>query len=305
MEVKALTNLKSSVTATTLQSNSVNEINLMELKKTVDTLKLKAYSVNTIELYKSELLQLMRILQDRLIYELKENHIKSYLLWLLQNKRTSESKVQTTLNALKFYFEQVLGNPKLFFAIPRPKKPIQLPTVYSGKEVKQIITSVDNIKHKTILMLGYAAGLRVSEIVNLKIKDIDSYRMVVLVRRAKGKKDRMVMLSEKLLQQLRGYYLHYKPKNYLFEGQSSEKYNTRSAQAIFKTAKLETGIDRKGGIHGLRHIFATHLLMQGTDLLIIQELLGHNSIKTTIRYTHVSTKHISQISSPLDKLGWD
>ena len=282
----------------------VNSQNLIELEKTVSFLRLKAYSENTIRLYRGELVQVMRLLKEHYIFDLNQDQVKSYLLWLLQTRKCSEFKVHATLNALKFYFQTVLGNAEIMFDVPRPKKPLQLPAVYSGKEVVKLISRVENLKHRTILMLGYAAGLRVSEIVALKISDIDSSRMVIHVRRAKGKKDRIVMLSERLLELLRIYYIRYRPGGYLFEGQYGDMYSIRSVQAIFQDAKTRAGIGRKGGIHGLRHSFATHLLEQGTDLRVIQELLGHHDIKTTIRYTHVSVKHIGQVTSPLDKLEW-
>ena len=286
----------------TLTAFHINDKNLRQLGVMIKTLLLKAYSQNTIALYRSEVLYLMRLLGERSIEILTQNQIKSYLLWLLQAKNYSEAKVHTAINALKFYFEQVLYKPKMFFEIPRPKKPFKLPTIHSQNEVKRIIKAVTNIKHITMLMTGYAGGLRISEIVNLKIKDIDSERMVINIRNAKGKKDRQVSLSPLLLKQLRIYYKDYHPKEYLFEGMDGGMYSVRSLQQVFKAAKKSSGNQKSGGIHSLRHSFATHLLEQGTDIKIIQELLGHNSLKTTEKYTHVSKKLISKIESPLDKL---
>jgi site-specific recombinase XerD len=145
-------------------------------------------------------------------------------------------------------------------------------------------------------------GLRVSEIVNLKITDIDSGNMQVFIERAKGKKDRYANLPESILEQLRTYYKQYKPTKYLFEGQYGEQYSIRSAQQVFKTAMKKAKINKEVGIHGLRHSFATHLLENGTDIKFIQELLGHNDIKTTLRYTHVSEKSLKKIKSPLDNM---
>jgi site-specific recombinase XerD len=153
-----------------------------------------------------------------------------------------------------------------------------------------------------MLMLAYSAGLRVSEIVNLKIEDVDSNRMTIFVARAKGKKDRINALSPKLLAELRKYYKEYKPAIYLFEGPDKAQYSVRSVQEVFTKAKQNAGIRNKGGIHTLRHSYATHLLESGTDIRFIQELLGHNSINTTLRYTHVSTRSIRNIKSPLDDL---
>lgn len=151
-------------------------------------------------------------------------------------------------------------------------------------------------------MIGYAAGLRVSEIVGLKITDIDSARMVVYVRNAKGKKDRQVGLSETLLPFLRAYYVQYKPKEYLFEGQKGGPYSTRSLQLILKGAKQKAGITKQGSMHALRHSFATHLLEGGTDVTLMQKRLGHYDIKTTLRYTHVSKTLLENVQSPFDKL---
>ncbi len=309
ISIKTNSSIKSAPPSThlnksTIPAFTVNNKNLLQLDLMIKTLHLKAYSLNTIALYRSEVLCLMRLLENRNIEMLTQHQIKSYLLWLLQVKNYSEAKVHTAINALKFYYEQVLHKPKMFFEIPRPKKPFKLPIVHSQNEVKKIISSVTNIKHSTMLMAGYAGGLRISEIVNLKIKDIDSERMVINIRNAKGKKDRQVSLSTLLLKQLRIYYKQYNPKEYLFEGVNGGMYSVRSLQQVFKDAKITADNKKPGGIHSLRHSYATHLLEQGTDIKIIQELLGHNSLRTTEKYTHVSKKLISKIESPLDKLDW-
>lgn len=281
---------------------SLSNENLKELDIYVKTLQLKAYSSNTIRLYRNELLALIRLLGERSVKDLKSEHIKSYLLWLLQVKKLSETKVHSSVNALKFYFEQVLRRPKFFFEIPRPKKAWQLPKVHATEQIRKMIRCTSNEKHKTMLMLAYASGLRLQEIINLKIKDINSARMVIEVRRGKGKKDRQVVLSEKLLVQLRNYFKEYRPKAWLFEGLPGEQYGYRTLQEVFSAAKKRVGIQTKGGIHTMRHSFATHLLENGTDIRLIQELLGHNSIKTTVRYTHVSTAQMQKIKSPLDEI---
>ncbi len=295
---------RENINAGNLVTYRISSAHLDQLQQTVKLLTLKGYSARTIELYKNEILVLMRLLKERNINNLTTEQVKAYLLWLMQKKKFSEAKIHSTLNALKFYFEQLLKRDKFFIEIPRPKRPEKLPKVLAATEVVKMIKEAGNLKHRTLLMLGYAAGLRVSEIINLKVKDINSKRMVIHVEQAKGKKDRQVMLSEKLLEQLRKYFLEYKPKVYLFEGQEGEQYSARSAQQVFSQAKEKAGVKLKGGIHTLRHSFATHLLEQGTDIKYIQELLGHNDIKTTLRYTHVSTKDIKNIKSPLDKLSW-
>ena len=291
-------------TTTMLLQFPLNEANLTAIVKFRDMLILKGYSSNTIKNYCNEFHQLLRILGDRFVNDLKKEHILSYLLWLLEKRGCSETKVHTSVNAIKFYFEQVLDRQKEFYDLPRPKKPFKLPSVLAEEEVLQLIQQVKNTKHKTILMAGYAGGLRVSEIIHLKINDIDSKRMMIHIHGAKGKKDRMVPLSKKLLEALRMYYLAYKPKEYIFESPSGGSYSARSAQSILQNAKKEAGITKKGGIHMLRHSYATHLMESGTDIRIIQELLGHNSIRTTMLYTHVSKKDLGRIESPLDKLKW-
>ncbi len=186
-----------------------------------------------------------------------------------------------------------MHQPKIFITIPRPKKHLQLPKVHAAEQIKKIIQSTNNEKHKTMLMLAYATGLR--------LKDINSARMVINVIRAKGKKDRQVILSEKLLIQLRKYFKSYRPKEWLFESETGKQYGYRSLQMVFSRAKKKAGVKTSGGIHSMRHSFATHLLENGTDIRLIQELLGHNSIKTTIRYTHVSKAQLEK-KSPLDNL---
>lgn len=168
--------------------------------------------------------------------------MQAYLLWLLKNKRYSYTRLHTTINALKFYFEQVEGRKKEFYDLPRPQKPLKLPSVLAEDELVRIIEKTQNLKHKTLLMTAYSAGLRVSELVSLRIEDIDSERMMMHIRQGKGKKDRMVQLSQVLLQTLRTYYSQYKPQEYLFEGdKSGEPYSTRSAQQVLKKLSFGQG----------------------------------------------------------------
>ena len=267
-------------------------------------LVLKGYSPKTIKNYCNEFHQLLRLLGHKCVNDLTKEQVMSYLLWMLEKRGCSETQVHMAVNALKFYFEKVLGRDKEFYDLPRPKKPFKLPAIMAQEEMVHLLEGIKNLKHKTILMAGYSAGLRVSEIVRLKITDIDSKRMMIHIHGAKGKKDRMVPLSKKLLETLRQYYLAYKPRVYIFEGQFGESYSERSAQQILQNAKKAAGITKKGSVHMLRHSYATHLMEAGTDIRIIQELLGHNSIRTTMLYTHVSKKDIGRIESPLDKLNW-
>jgi len=249
---------------------------------------------------------LLRLLALVDVSSLSKDHIQAYLLWLLQKKGYSEAHLHTTINAIKFYFEKVEGRTKEFYDLPRPKKPYKLPNVLAEEEIISLIKKTENLKHKTLLMASYAAGLRVSELVSLKISDIDSKRMLIYLRAAKGKKDRVVPLSKLLLETLREYVRQYKPKNYVFEGErGGEPYSKRSAQEVLRAAKKRAGIQKSGSIHLLRHSYATHLLESGTDIRYIQAFLGHNSLKTTMRYTHVMQPKIEAIQSPLDKLKWE
>ena len=188
-----------SASANRMIQHPLNIANLEAMEAFRKMLVLKAYSPNTTRNYCNELHQLLRLLGERSINDLQKQHIMSYLLWMLEKRGCSETQVHTAINAIKFYFEHVLGKPKEYYDVPRPKKPLKLPSVLADEEVISIIRHVTNLKHRTILMAGYSAGLRVSEIVHLKIKDIDSKRMMIHIREAKGKKDRMVPLSKKLL----------------------------------------------------------------------------------------------------------
>ena len=226
--------------------------------------------------------------------------INNYILNLVELKNISMSQQNQRINAIKFYYEKVLGREKEYYELYRPNKEHKLPKVLSKNEVKNILNSCNNIKHKCILMLIYSAGLRRSELLNLEVSDIDSGRMVITIRGAKGKKDRISLLSENILELLREYYIKYKPKKYLFEGQSGGKYSPTSVANILRKSAIKSGIKKNVTPHMLRHSFATHLLEQGTDLRYIQELLGHNSSKTTEIYTHISKNAIDRIRNPID-----
>ncbi|MBB1285075.1 tyrosine-type recombinase/integrase [Flavisolibacter sp. BT320] len=279
--------------------------NLLALKRFLEELTLKAYSKSTVRTYRSEFLQLLRLLKQKPVDSLGTDELRRYLAYCLQKEGISENTAHSRINAIKFYFEQVLKREKFFWEIPRPQKPAQLPRVLSQAEVTALLNSVKNKKHKTMLMLAYSGGLRVSEVVALRTRNVDSERMCIFLERAKGKKDRLVPLSPVLLVMLRDYAKVYKPdKNgYLFEGQQKgTPYSTRSLQEVVQTAKRRAGVLKPGSVHLLRHSFATHLIEKGTDITMIQKLLGHNSISTTLRYLHTSNKDLLKIISPLDDL---
>ena len=283
--------------------SNINVVNYPALQKYVETLQLKAYSPSTITTYRNEFAQLLYILKDKNVNELDSKRLRDYFIYCTNTLGLSENTLHSRINAVKFYFEKVLGRDKFFFEIPRPKKPLQLPNVLAISQVEKLFSKLENLKHKTMLFVAYSAGLRVSEVVNLRVKDIHSARMVINIKGAKGKKDRMVSLSEGILDLLRKYYLAYTPKEWLFEGQHKEEpYCTRSLQQIFYRAKNEAKIIQDVTFHSLRHSYATHLHERGTDIKLIQELLGHNDIQTTMRYTHVSTRKLETIVSPFDQL---
>lgn len=277
--------------------------NLAALESFVQQLQMKAYSRSTIITYRNEFMQLLKLLKEKPVHTLTADDLKRYMVYLLEKEKLTENTAHSRLNALKFYFEQVLGREKFFYEIPRPKKAIKLPKVISEEKILEGLLRVANLKHKTLLLLAYSAGLRVSEVVSLRVHDINSDRMQITVNHAKGKKDRVVTLSKGILPVLRDYYRRYKPVNWLFEGTSSdEHYSSRSAQQIFKDAYKKLGLPPQCSFHSLRHSYATHLLENGTDISYIQKLLGHNDIKTTLRYAQVSKKDIGKIESPLDRM---
>ena len=288
-------------TAKMMMEHPLSKANLKALYEYKKLLVLKNYSKNTCRVYLNEFHLLLRKLGNTPIDQLKRSQIERYLLHLAANKH-SEAQIHSAINAIKFYFEKVLGNEKEMYELPRPKKPKLLPDVLAVEEVMGIIINIENIKHRAIIMVGYSAGLRASEIVNLQLIDIDSKRMMIHIRRGKGDKDRFVPLSIILLDTLRAYFRIYHPKLYLFVGEGGGAYSVRSAQEIIKMAKYKAGVKKNGSLHMLRHSYATHLLETGTDISIIQKLLGHSDIKTTLRYTHIACKTISKVESPLDKL---
>lgn len=278
----------------------INPINQKPLQDLIDQLKLKAYSPNTIKVYVSEFAKFLILVKNTPIENFTPNRLRDYFLYCVQHEKLKEQQLNSRINAIKFYFEQVKHQPKMFYDIPRPKKASKLPRVLSQNEVKKLFLQTNNSKHLLLLKLCYGMGLRVSELVNLKIEHIDSQSMRVLIEGAKGKKDRYTNLPESTLQLLREYYLKYRPKLWLFEGQYGLQYSIRSAQNVFKNALKKAEINKTVGIHGLRHSYATHLIEQGADIRFLKDLLGHHSIKTTQVYTHISDRSLSNIKSPLD-----
>ena len=268
----------------------------------LEKLTVKRYSKNTAKTYLGCFKEFINYYTSKNLNDITESDIKNFMLYLVEQKNVSTSYQNQSINAIKFYYEQVLGGDRKFYYIDRPFKEYKLPSVLNIDEIQRIIGSIENLKHKCMILTLYSAGLRISELLHLKLADIDSERMLIHVKNAKGQKDRMTLLSVKLLDYLREYFKVYRPKVYLFEGQLGGAYATRSVQNIFKTACEKANIHKKASLHTLRHSFATHLLESGTDLRYIQSLLGHASSKTTEIYTHITRKGMEHIKSPLDNL---
>ena len=228
---------------------------------------------------------------------------KQYISNLLANKYSRSSQNQA-INALKFYFEQIQGQDRIYFPVARPRKARKLPTVLSKAEVKAIMKNIRNEKHRLAICMLYACGLRISELIDLELKDIDRVRMCIHIRQSKGKKDRIIPYPKQLVQTVTNYRENFKPKRFLIEGKSNEgtpvPYSTSSVRAILKKAVAKANIRKHVTPHTLRHSYVTHLYEHGVNLRSIQNLLGHNSSKTTEIYTHVSKKHLLTTANPLD-----
>lgn len=263
-------------------------------------LKSKRYSESTIMTYSEALKSFLIYFQNKLIVEITNDDLIVYNNDYILKNNLSASYQNQIVNAVKLFFKTIHNSKMNTENIHRPKNAKNLPNVLSKEEVFRLIELTKNIKHKTLLALIYSSGLRISEALNMKPKDIDSVRMLIHIKNAKGKKDRYTLLSEKVLLLMREYYTIYKPQEFLFEGQRGGQYNSRSAQVVLQEAAKRAGIIKKISLHTLRHSFATHLLESGTDLRYIQDLLGHSSPKTTMIYTHVSSTSLKNIKNPFD-----
>ncbi|MEI7676965.1 MAG: tyrosine-type recombinase/integrase [Bacteroidales bacterium] len=268
----------------------------------IDKLKELRYSQNTLAVYTDLFEEFINYYEDHAIDDITETMIIDYLRYLVNVRKISTSYQNQSINAIKFYYERVMRGSRKVYTIDRPREETYLPEVLSEQEITAILNATENLKHKAILMTIYSAGLRIGEVINLRIKDIDSQRMQIRVEQGKGKKDRYTLLSVKTLEILRKYFLQYKPKIWIFEGINGEQYSSSSIKSILRTSINKTTIKKHVTVHTLRHSFATHLLESGTDLRYIQSLLGHENSKTTEIYTHITTKGFEQIKSPLDKL---
>ena len=234
---------------------------------------------------------------------LAQREVEVYLVHLAEQRKLAWNTRSLITNGLRFFYHTTLGRQRMDFAIPRPKAPAKLPEILSREEVARILSRPANRKHRVLLMTGYATGLRVSELVRLRVSDLDSDRMTIRVEQGKGGQDRYTLLSPRLLEELRAYWRGARPQPWLFPSQrGSRPVSISCAQRVYERAKREAGVRKRGGIHALRHAFATHLLEAGTDLHTIQRLLGHRHLGTTTRYFHLAQKTLAERPSPLDLL---
>ena len=236
--------------------------------------------------------------------EITEPECENYLLHLLQERKLAHSSCNVVASALQFLYRVTLKHTAARFKLPRPRVPQRLPQILSREEVAAIFEHAANLKHRAFLMTTYSAGLRLSEACHLQIGDIDSDRMTLRVEQGKGAKDRYTLLSPGLLKELRRYWIVHRPTRWLFARPRNAQMPMlpKSADRIYHTAKDRAGITKAGGIHALRHAFATHLLEAGTDVHTIQRLMGHGDLSTTARYFHLAQKNLSGANSPLDML---
>jgi len=264
----------------------------------------RRYSASTINSYADALKVFTGFLSPAPLSKATNEDVVAFINEYILKNSYSNSYQNQAISALKIFFKQVLKSPVLIEEIERPRREHRLPVVLSKQEVAAILTSLTNLKHRTMLSMIYACGLRRSELLNLQARDIDSKRGLLIIRMSKGNKDRVVPLSNMVVEQLRKYYKQYRPVTWLFEGQvNGQKYSAQSLQRVLKKALYLAGIKKDITLHCLRHSYATHLLESGTDLRYIQELLGHKSSRTTEIYTHVSTRTLQNIKSPIDDLG--
>jgi len=260
------------------------------------------YSKQTISSYMSALKLFFEFITKNKLSQISNDHIQNYLQFCREEKQYSNSALRQSIAAIRYFYLHILKEPEPDALNVKIRKSQKLPLVLSKEEIIKLLKVTTNIKHKSILMMIYSAGLRLGELLNLKLSDIDSDRMKIHIRQGKGKKDRYVFLSQKLLELLKIYFIEYKPTDYLFEGQKKNKYSPKSVQSVMKQALKKAAIRKPATVHTLRHSFATHLLEDGTDIRYIQQLLGHKKLETTQIYTHITGSAMDKIKSPLDSL---
>ena len=267
-----------------------------------ETLVKMRYSEITIENYISQFKLFLGFIYPKKAEEIVDEDIHRYLIYLAEHKRVGISSQNQAINSIKFYLERVNHGERKVYYVDRPRPDWKLPTVLSEEEIQRLFFQVKNIKHRCIVFLLYSGGLRMSELLSLRWEDLDANRGVIYVRDAKGKKDRITLLSRVAYEYLIHYKETYKPETWLFEGPDKGQYSSRSVNHIIKRAARNAGIKKRISAHTLRHSFATHMLESGTDLRYIQTLLGHESSKTTERYAHVTKRGFEKLVSPLDAI---
>jgi integrase/recombinase XerD len=271
-------------------------------KRMIEDMQLRNYAPRTIQIYVERVATFAKHF-GKSPERLGKADVRAYLLFLVQEKHASWSYFGQAISALRFLYHNTLGKKWVLDGVASPRKQKKLPVVLSLGEVAQFFEAVTSLKHRAILMTAYAAGLRVSEVVALRVDDIDSRRMVIRIRQAKGQKDRYTMLSPRLLKILREYWKATRPTQFLFPGNTPDRtITTRTVEKACRDAREAARLGKHVTVHTLRHSFATHLLEAGTDIRIIQVLLGHRSLRTTEVYTHVSTAALEATQSPLDRL---
>lgn len=264
-------------------------------------LEIRAFSPRTIDTYLRHVRDYRQYHNYRIDLQEPNAQIKDYFHYLLHTRKVSRSYMHQCYGALKYFYTVTLELDWDIKKIPRVKQVKSLPEILSREEIERLLGVTKNIKHKAMLMVTYSAGLRLSDTVGLKVSDIDSDRMTIRVEEGKGKKDHYTVLAERTLQYLRGYWRMYEPSHWLFEGQKPGSHlNASSLQRVFYAARDKAGIHKHVTVHSLRHSFATHMLEQGTDIHVVQRLLGHADIKTTTIYLHLKRESVTSVVSPLD-----
>lgn len=277
--------------------------NTKTIQRFIDLMNTENYSPSTIESYKYHVKELFKFYPMD-ASRISNDMVQDYQVYIINVRKVSRSWQNQSINAIKLFYRKVYGKWIKEYAVTRPRKSFHLPTVLSLQEVQSIIETLHNLKHKAIISLIYSCGLRISECINMRIRDIDSDRMLVKVVGGKGRKDRYIPLDKQVLLLLRDYYSKHKPFQYLFENNVTpgKQYSDKSIQNIFNRTVKAVGITKRATVHTLRHSFATHHVEKGTNLAIIQKLLGHKNIKTTMIYVHVAASLIAETESPASML---
>jgi site-specific recombinase XerD len=271
-------------------------------QKMIRDMQLRRFSENTLRVYVDAVAGLAKRYMTS-PEQLTDQQVQDYVLYMLYERKLSWGTCDTRVAALQFFYGVTLGRSSVRLALPSRKSERRLPDILSQDEVSRIVAATGNLKHRVLLEAAYSAGLRVSELVHLRIRDIDSGRMMIRVEQGKGNKDRFTILSPRMLDHLRDYWRQYRPTDWLFPARgSAQPLDRSSASKVFGAARDKAGICKTGGIHSLRHAFATHLLEAGVDLRTIQVLMGHRSIATTQRYLQVTSKTLSSAQGRLDLL---